>query len=87
MTVNENSQLLIQERIRELRDNTDFLSTLLESLVGYAIIAADFDGNIIAFNEGARQIFGYAPEGVIGKQSIDTIIAAGYDGIAFDGIG
>jgi PAS domain S-box-containing protein len=62
---------LIQERIRELRENTDFISTLLESLVGYAIIAADFDGNIISFNEGARQIYGYAPEEVIGEQSID----------------
>lgn len=67
----ETSNLLIQERITELRENTDFVSTLLESLVGYAIIAADFDGNIIAYNEGARQIYGYAPEEIIGKQGID----------------
>ncbi len=65
------SQQLVQDRIRELRENTDFVSTLLESLVGYAIIAADFDGNVIAFNEGARQIYGYAPEEVIGQQSIE----------------
>jgi len=65
------SQQLIQDRVRELRENTDFVSTLLESLVGYAIIAADFDGNVIAFNEGARQIYGYAPEEVIGKQAIE----------------
>ena len=58
----DDSQQLIQDRIRELRDNTDFVSTLLESLIGYAIIAADFDGNIIAYNEGARQIYGYNPE-------------------------
>lgn len=62
---------LVQERIRDLRENTDFLSTVFESLVSYAIIAADFDGNIIAFNEGARQIYGYAPEEVIGKHNID----------------
>jgi len=67
----ETSQQLIQGRIRELRENTDFVSTLLESLVGYAIIAADFDGNVIAFNEGACQIYGYAPEEVIGKQGIE----------------
>jgi len=67
----ETSQQLVQDRIRELRENTDFVSTLLESLVGYAIIAADFDGNVIAFNEGARQIYGYAPDEVIGKQSIE----------------
>jgi len=65
------SQQLIQERIEELRENTDFVATLLESLVGYAIIAADFDGNIIAYNEGARQIYGYAPEEIIGQQNIE----------------
>ena len=65
------SQQLVQDRIKELRENTDFVSTLLESLVGYAIVAADFDGNIIAYNEGARQIYGYAPEEIIGQQSIE----------------
>ena len=65
------SQQLIQDRIKELRENTDFVNSLLESLVGYAIIAADFDGNIIAYNQGAYQIYGYAPEEVIGKQTIE----------------
>jgi len=65
------SQQLIQDRIEKLRENTDFVSTLFESLVGYAIIAADFDGNVITFNEGARQMYGYAPEEIIGQQSID----------------
>jgi PAS domain S-box-containing protein len=63
---------LIQERINYLHENTDFASALFESLIGYAIIAADFDGNIIAYNEGARQIYGYAPEEIIGKQSIEV---------------
>ena len=68
----DDSQQLIQDRITELRENTDFVATLFESLVGYAIIAADFDGNIIAFNEGAHQIYGYVPEEVIGKQNIEV---------------
>jgi len=71
MTMKETSQRLMQDRIRDLRENTNFVNSLFESLVGYAIIAADFDGNIIAFNKGARQIYGYAPEEVIGKQSIE----------------
>lgn len=66
-----NMEQLIQDRIRDLRENTDFVSTLFESLIGYAIIAADFDGNIIAYNEGARQIYGYAPEEIIGKQNLE----------------
>ena len=69
---NPNSALdLVQDRIRDLRENTDFVSTLFESLTGYAIIAADFDGNIIAYNEGARQIYGYSPEEIIGKANIE----------------
>jgi len=65
------SQQLIQDRIRDLRENTDFVATLFESLVGYAIIAADFDGNIIAYNEGARQIYGYTPQEIIGQQNME----------------
>jgi PAS domain S-box-containing protein len=65
------SQQLIQDRIRDLRENTDFVATLFESLIGYAIIAADFDGNIIAYNEGAHQIYGYAPEEIIGQQNVE----------------
>ena len=66
-----NSEQLVKDRIRELWENTDFISTLFESLTGYAIIAADFDANIIAYNEGARQIYGYAPEEIIGKENIE----------------
>ena len=68
----DTNQQLVQDRVKELRENTDFVNSLLESLVGYAIIAADFDGNIIAFNEGAQQIYSYAPEEVIGKQGIEV---------------
>jgi PAS domain-containing protein len=65
------SHQLIKDRIRELHENKDFVNTLLESLVGYAIITADFDSNVIAFNEGDCQIYGYAPEEVIGEQDIE----------------
>ena len=76
------SQQLIQDRIKDLRENTDFVATLFESLVGYAIIAADFDGNVIAYNEGARQIYGYTPQEIIGQQNMEVFfpkdfIAAG----------
>ncbi len=65
---------LIQERIKELHENTDFVSALFESLTGYGIIASDFDGNIIAFNKGAHQIYGYTPLEVIGKRNIDIFL-------------
>lgn len=62
---------IVQDRVRYLWEHTDFASTIFNNLVGYAIIAADFDGHIIAFNEGARQIYGYNPEEVIGRENID----------------
>jgi PAS domain S-box-containing protein len=63
---------LVRERIQDLWDNTDFTSTLFGSLTGYAVIAADFDGNVIAYNEGARQIYGYAPDEVSGRRNIES---------------
>jgi PAS domain S-box-containing protein len=67
----ESTDSLTQDRIQYLREHTDFISAVFDSLIGYAIIAADFDGNIIAYNEGAHQIYGYTPEEVIGKENIE----------------
>src|SRR3954451_13516429 len=80
---------LIDDRITTLLEKTDFAATLFESLVGYAIIAADFDGNIIAYNEGARHIYGYDPEEIVGKHTIDVFfpedfMEAGYFQQAID---
>jgi PAS domain S-box-containing protein len=69
---------LIQDRIQYLRENTDFISAVFDSLIGYAIIAADFDGNIIAYNEGAHQIYGYTPEEVIGSKNIEIFFPEGF---------
>jgi PAS domain S-box-containing protein len=78
----ESTNKSIQERIQYLRENTDFVSAVFDNLIGYAIVAADFDGNIIAYNEGAHQIYGYTPEEIIGKENINIFfteasIAAG----------
>ena len=71
MVVKIASEPLLRKQIRELSKDTGFLSTLLENLMGHAIIATNLDGDIIAYNEGARKIYGYAPEEIIGKQNIE----------------
>jgi PAS domain S-box-containing protein len=76
--MNETGEELIRARIRNLWEFTDFSSTLFESLVGYAVIAADFDGNILAFNEGARQIYGYDPRQLVGKENIEVLFPPGF---------
>jgi PAS domain S-box-containing protein len=50
----------------ELRSTKEFLERLIDSAVD-AIIAADLDGQIILFNQGAERLFGYRARDVIGK--------------------
>lgn len=66
-------QKALEEQIRkqnsELQDKTGFLNDILESSTAYSIIAEDLEGNILAWNEGARINYGYTAEEMIGKQN------------------
>ncbi|HTL33003.1 MAG TPA: PAS domain S-box protein [Kofleriaceae bacterium] len=53
----------------ELRSTKEFLERLIDSTVD-AIIAADFKGQIILFNQGAERLFGYRAREVIGKKPV-----------------
>lgn len=53
----------------ELRSTKEFLERLIDSTVD-AIIAADFKGQIILFNQGAERLFGYRARDVIGKKPV-----------------
>jgi PAS domain S-box-containing protein len=45
----------------------DFITNILESSTEYSVIAKDLDGKILLWNEGARRLYGYEPEEVVGK--------------------
>src|SRR5690349_20606197 len=45
----------------------DFITNILESSTEYSVIAKDLDGQILLWNEGARRLYGYEPDEVIGK--------------------
>ncbi len=53
----------------ELRSTKEFLERLIDSTVD-AIIAADFKGQIVIFNQGAERLFGYPAREVIGKKPV-----------------
>ncbi len=53
----------------ELRSTKEFLERLIDSTVD-AIIAADFKGQIILFNQGAERLFGWRARDVIGKKPV-----------------
>ena len=59
----------IRQQNRELTEATAFLNKVLESSTEYSIIAKDLDGNILAWNEGAKRNYGYNAEEMVGKQN------------------
>jgi two-component system cell cycle sensor histidine kinase/response regulator CckA len=59
-------------------DRIAFLNTILASSIDYSIVALDLAGVILAWNEGAHRLYGYAEEEVLGKGS-DLILDAAED--------
>ena len=53
--------------VRDAPEAVAFISNILESSTEYSIIGKDLEGKILLWNEGARRIYGYQPEEVIGK--------------------
>src|SRR4030095_7319805 len=47
----------------------DFIGNVVESSTEYSIIGMDLDGKILLWNEGARRLYGYEPDEVIGKKT------------------
>ncbi|MBU1740434.1 MAG: PAS domain S-box protein [Proteobacteria bacterium] len=69
----------LTERIRiqkAFREANTFLRNIINSSVD-GIIAADRQGNIIIFNEGAQRILGYGADEVVGKMHITQIYPEG----------
>lgn len=69
--ITEQKRLEVESREQniKLKEATGFLNNVLESSTAYSIIAEDLEGNILAWNEGARLNYGYTAEEMIGKQN------------------
>ncbi len=57
------------EAIERISDYRAFLQNVLESSTEYSIIATDLKGYVLLWNEGARRIYGYPAEEIIGSDS------------------
>src|SRR5436309_9257799 len=53
--------------IRGVQEAMDFMANVLESSTEYSLIGKDLDGKILLWNEGARRLYGYEPEEVVGR--------------------
>lgn len=51
------------------------LHAILSGSPEHAVIAEDLQGNITVFGEGARNLYGYAPEEMIGRVKSDVLFA------------
>src|SRR3989442_6774703 len=49
------------------QDSLDFITNVLQASTEYSIIGKGMDGTILLWNEGARRLYGYEPEEVVGK--------------------
>ena len=61
----------------------DFIVDILESSTEHTIIATDLTGRVLLWNEGARRLYGYEPDEVIGKMNSSDLhtladVAAGF---------
>ena len=53
----------------------DFIGNILESSTEYSIIGKDLAGNILLWNKGARRLYGYQPEEVVGLANSEILHA------------
>src|SRR5437773_2217097 len=51
----------------------DFIGNILESSTEYSIIGMDLSGKVLLWNEGARRLYGYEPDEIIGKKNAEIL--------------
>lgn len=61
------TQLLDPSILADSGEATDFITNILQASTEYSIIGKSLDGDILLWNEGARRLYGYEPEEVVGK--------------------
>ncbi|HAT8179243.1 TPA: PAS domain S-box protein [Legionella pneumophila] len=52
----------------DIMEQIAFLNSVLDGSTEFSIIAKDLNGTILSWNEGARRIYGYEPNDIIGKR-------------------
>src|SRR5690242_9308158 len=61
------ARLFDAEILGKAQNAVDFITNILQASTEYSIIGKSLDGTILLWNEGARRIYGYEPEEVVGK--------------------
>src|SRR5436305_14904200 len=56
-----------QAIVGDAQTAVNFITSLLQASTEYSIVALGLDGTIRLWNEGARRIYGYEPQEVVGQ--------------------
>ncbi|MFB3812927.1 MAG: PAS domain-containing protein [Terriglobales bacterium] len=70
------SRLFDSSIVGTASEAVDFITNILESSTEYSVIAKDLDGKILLWNEGARRLYGYEPDEVVGKANSSILHTA-----------
>ncbi|MDO8137113.1 MAG: PAS domain S-box protein [Candidatus Brocadiales bacterium] len=70
----------IKDKTTRLEETTNFLNSILLSSTEYSIMAMDLKGKVQAFNEGARRMYGYEPEEVVGRLGLQALFDSEVEG-------
>jgi PAS domain S-box-containing protein len=65
----------VKRQAAMLADTTNFLNSVLESAADYAITALDSEGRFLTWNEGARRLYGYTAEEMVGRRDLAALHA------------
>ncbi len=74
--INEQLEREITERKRvegELSDTNKFLTSILESSSSISIVSTDLEQNVLFWNKGAENIFGYKAEEIVGRHKVNIL--------------
>ncbi len=61
------TNLVDRAALRNPQEAIEFITNILQASTEYSIIGKGLDGTILLWNEGARRIYGYEPNEVVGK--------------------
>jgi PAS domain S-box-containing protein len=64
---NKKPKLFDSSILSTAQQAVDFITNILESSTEYSVIAKDLEGKILLWNEGARRLYGYEPDEVVGR--------------------
>jgi len=77
--LSESLEQIVLQRTEELRQTTTFLNQVLDSTTSHFIVATDAAGQILTFNSGAEEAFGYGSPEVVGRHHFRMLFEELYD--------